>query len=169
MQLFPVYLKSPKCFRKKDLLKTIKLVKDFWWWTPKIDARRRYGPPIKDMRAHFDSQFFVIFLFCVDSEDRRRLNRLLWVIFIKSWSSYHHWIAGNRWYGNPISTFHIYLAFQSFSNGRRSSNSHGAAIQKCIFVDQNYDQPLIRIFTRAELKLVSYNLQKYVNLIMQNA
>ena len=34
MQLFPVDRKSPQCFRKKDLLKTNKLVQDFNWWTP---------------------------------------------------------------------------------------------------------------------------------------
>ena len=34
MQLFPVDRKSPRCFRKKDLLKTNKSVKDFNWWTP---------------------------------------------------------------------------------------------------------------------------------------
>ena len=33
-QLFPVDPKSPQCFRKKDILKTNKLIKDFNWWTP---------------------------------------------------------------------------------------------------------------------------------------
>ena len=34
MQLFPVDLKSPRCFRKKDILKTNKLIKDLFRWTP---------------------------------------------------------------------------------------------------------------------------------------
>ena len=40
---------------------------------PKIAARWRYGPPIKDLRAHYNSQFFVIFSFCIDQEDHRGL------------------------------------------------------------------------------------------------
>jgi hypothetical protein len=33
-QLFPVDGKSPQCFRKKDILKTNKSIKDFNWCTP---------------------------------------------------------------------------------------------------------------------------------------
>ena len=33
-QLFPVDCKSPRCFRKKDILKTNKLIKDLFRWTP---------------------------------------------------------------------------------------------------------------------------------------
>ena len=33
-QLFSVDLKSPRCFRKKDIIKTKKSIKDLFRWTP---------------------------------------------------------------------------------------------------------------------------------------
>ena len=42
-QLFPVDRKSPQCFRKKDILKTNKSVKDFNWWDPPASPAPTYG------------------------------------------------------------------------------------------------------------------------------
>ena len=39
----------------------------------KIAARWRYGPPMTNLKVHYNSQFFLIFHFCIDQEDRRRL------------------------------------------------------------------------------------------------
>ena len=41
-QLFPVDRKSPRCFRKKDILKTNKSVKDFNWWDPPASPAPTY-------------------------------------------------------------------------------------------------------------------------------
>ena len=58
------------------------------------------------------------------------VNYLLWCLYIKSWSTFHHIHAGNRCNGNLPSYLVIHFIFQlSFFTGKQSSKSHCEAIQ----------------------------------------
>ena len=81
-------------------------------WSPaEIAARWRYRPPIKNMRAHYNSQFCVNFHCVLLQEAQKRLwtclngakhnlvhfKSLLVCLLIKSWSSSQHLHAGKKW------------------------------------------------------------------------
>ena len=80
------------------------------WSLAQIAARWRYRLPIKNLTLHYNSQFCVIFNFCIDvymgpKQNLVNSNINGGVFFIKSRSSSHQLYAWNRCNGNPISTF----------------------------------------------------------------
>ena len=73
-----------------------------------IAARWRYRTPIKNMTAHYNSQFFVSFHCCLLQE----AQKCLWTcLLIKSWSSWQHLLAGKRWRVVSSLPFHLVIPF----------------------------------------------------------
>jgi len=90
-----------------------------------IAGRWLYRPSIKDMTAHYNSQFCVTFHCCFLQEAQKRLwtclngpkhnlvhFKSLWgCLLIKSWSSSQHLHAGKRWRVIPSLPSHLVILF----------------------------------------------------------